>query len=417
MMKPGVPANRTSRKQQICIIAIFRNEAPYIIEWIAHHRLLGIQEFYIADNDSDDESQQILKKLKEAGYCEWIPWITEGDVKPQLPAYRKLLSMLPEPTDWVAFLDADEYIWPTSNISIGDFLRSIPEKTGAIAMNWAVYGSSEHYNYTPEPSTIRFTWHADKTRNANLNFKTLARPNAIIDFTCPHNAILKEGYHHIHTDSTPKTSLLPADRPEEYKHCQSQSLCWEFFRINHYIIRSWSEFIQKKAQRGRAYSRSALKSIYFWGHDFHDKEEIPSPAYTTALETEIDRIERAIGLTTTNKPYCSIACTPPAIVGNIDSVETTDKSLIICGWALEWTRYPINEFELWLNGDRMTEVTHIQPMRRADVKVHHEKANEWCGFKITCTLNPGTRIEILQIVGILTNSVRSEPLVWTTYHQ
>jgi Glycosyl transferase family 2 len=175
-MKPDEPATSTSTAQQICVIGIFRNEAPYIIEWIAHHRLLGIRQFYIADNDSDDGSRQILRKLEETGYCKWIPWKTDSKVKPQLPAYRELLSMVPEITDWVAFLDADEYIWPTSDVKLGKFLGSIPDNIGAIAMNWAVYGSSEYYEYAQGPTTIRFTWHADKTRDANLNFKTFARP-------------------------------------------------------------------------------------------------------------------------------------------------------------------------------------------------------------------------------------------------
>ena len=32
--------------------AIFKNEGPYILEWVAYHRVLGIERFFIADNDS-----------------------------------------------------------------------------------------------------------------------------------------------------------------------------------------------------------------------------------------------------------------------------------------------------------------------------------------------------------------------------
>lgn len=38
----------------LSIAAILKNEQPYILEWLAYHMVLGIEDFYIADNISSD---------------------------------------------------------------------------------------------------------------------------------------------------------------------------------------------------------------------------------------------------------------------------------------------------------------------------------------------------------------------------
>ena len=52
---------------RVAIAAIFRNEHPYVLEWIAHHRALGVAQFYIADNVSDDGTSELLQALDALG--------------------------------------------------------------------------------------------------------------------------------------------------------------------------------------------------------------------------------------------------------------------------------------------------------------------------------------------------------------
>lgn len=66
--------------------AIFRNEAPYITEWVAHHRVLGVDQFFIADNDSIDGTSQLLRAMQELGYVHHINFPTPTGQAPQLPA-------------------------------------------------------------------------------------------------------------------------------------------------------------------------------------------------------------------------------------------------------------------------------------------------------------------------------------------
>eukprot|EP01025_Chloroclados_australasicus_P026202 TRINITY_DN2601_c0_g1_i1.p1 TRINITY_DN2601_c0_g1~~TRINITY_DN2601_c0_g1_i1.p1 ORF type:complete len:611 (-),score=1.29 TRINITY_DN2601_c0_g1_i1:349-1962(-) len=52
---------QTSKPYDVSICAIFRNEGRFIVEWIAYHVIVGIQHFYLYNDDSTDDSLEVLK--------------------------------------------------------------------------------------------------------------------------------------------------------------------------------------------------------------------------------------------------------------------------------------------------------------------------------------------------------------------
>lgn len=69
----AIRARRTVMpKKKIALVATARNEGIYILEWIAYHRLLGVEAFYIYSNDNDDGSDELLATLAKAGVITWI---------------------------------------------------------------------------------------------------------------------------------------------------------------------------------------------------------------------------------------------------------------------------------------------------------------------------------------------------------
>jgi hypothetical protein len=44
----------------LAIAAPVRGEAPYLLEWIAYHRVLGIKAFLLGDNTGDDDPTSAL---------------------------------------------------------------------------------------------------------------------------------------------------------------------------------------------------------------------------------------------------------------------------------------------------------------------------------------------------------------------
>lgn len=64
---PDLNAIARAPQHQISIVASFYNEAPFLLEWIAYHMLLGVDHFYLYDDDSTDGSAEILKPLVQRG--------------------------------------------------------------------------------------------------------------------------------------------------------------------------------------------------------------------------------------------------------------------------------------------------------------------------------------------------------------
>ncbi|MFG1358490.1 glycosyltransferase family 2 protein [Xanthobacter pseudotagetidis] len=48
---------------KIAICAIVRDEAPYVLEWVAHHRALGFDHIFVFDNESRDGTSELLDSL------------------------------------------------------------------------------------------------------------------------------------------------------------------------------------------------------------------------------------------------------------------------------------------------------------------------------------------------------------------
>jgi hypothetical protein len=51
----------------ITLVTAMRNEGPFVLEWIAHHKALGVTAFVIVTNDCDDGTDALLDRLAEAG--------------------------------------------------------------------------------------------------------------------------------------------------------------------------------------------------------------------------------------------------------------------------------------------------------------------------------------------------------------
>ncbi len=50
---------------KLYIAAIIKDEVNSLLEWISYHKVIGVDGFIIADNDSKDGSREILNTLSK----------------------------------------------------------------------------------------------------------------------------------------------------------------------------------------------------------------------------------------------------------------------------------------------------------------------------------------------------------------
>lgn len=132
----------------LSVSAIFKNEAPYLKEWIEYHRLIGVDHFYLYNNGSSDSFRKILQPYIKEEVVTLIHWPDrlglEGEstwsLSTQLSAYENALKWKAlGQTKWLIFLDIDEFLVPPENETIGEFLERYDEYPGIVL-------SSEYYD-------------------------------------------------------------------------------------------------------------------------------------------------------------------------------------------------------------------------------------------------------------------------------
>lgn len=224
------------------IVLIAKNEGRYIREWIEYHLLVGISHFYIYDNESTDGLEEILKPYieKDIVTYRYFP----GKLM-QMPCYRDALKHYRLESEYLAFIDADEFIVPVKYESIPETIDRIIEhynthpfrveyQIGGIAVNWRWYGSSGHKQKQDGLLLEHYTRRAENDYPRNAHVKTICNPRVVTD-ACdhPHSFQYQKGYYAV----SEKGSYVPGAFFYD-------SSC-ELIQINHYHIKSEQEYFEK----------------------------------------------------------------------------------------------------------------------------------------------------------------------------
>ena len=140
-------------KYVLSIVAIMKYEESYVAEWVAFHKVCGVQHFYIYDNNETSTMKQVLKPYIEQGIVTLIPWY--GEVK-MFAAYNDAIARFKNESKYLAYIDADEFIVPTIDAPICQLVEMTFDRLnetaskyesriiGGIGVNWKVYGTSNH---------------------------------------------------------------------------------------------------------------------------------------------------------------------------------------------------------------------------------------------------------------------------------
>ncbi|GAB2302417.1 hypothetical protein Dimus_036428 [Dionaea muscipula] len=109
----GTKSNETKinkiGKYELCACTMVWNQASTIREWIMYHAWLGVQRWFIYDNNSDDHLKDVIVELDEENYNVtrhvW-PWI-----KSQEAGFSHCALKARDECSWVVFFDVDEFFY------------------------------------------------------------------------------------------------------------------------------------------------------------------------------------------------------------------------------------------------------------------------------------------------------------------
>eukprot|EP00977_Amphora_coffeiformis_P029709 scaffold42455_cov183-Amphora_coffeaeformis.AAC.1 len=230
------------KRHTVAMCMIVKEEEPYIDEFVDYHHALGFDAFYIYDNSDN----YVLRQWGYEKGCH-VTVVPFPGVAQQWTAFHTCSTMaLHNNHTWVAFFDTDEILVLKKHRNVHSFLEEHCS-SGALGINWLVFGTAERLAYSPQPFTKRFRF---RKRKPEPMIKTIARLSDI-DLSQGtlkiHYPFLKPGFSQHDTNgrnfSGPSNPFTPIDQAV----------------LHHYKYKSYQEYVEKSV-RGRAtYDREAGK--------------------------------------------------------------------------------------------------------------------------------------------------------------
>lgn len=255
-LKYRMKRDHTIPKYYLAICAIAKNEGPYFKEWIDWHQRQGVEKFYIYDNESTDCTKDVLAPYIESGVVEYTYFPGQ---KRQLDAYDDCFERHRLETRWLGIIDLDEFIVPIKDRTIPEFLYGL-EEFSSVEINWLVFGSGGARIKEPGGVMERFHSHSLPEHWLNTHVKSIVDPRRVCTMTGCHEAARISG---VAVDS----HGMPLKRG-----FRDRQPIQDVIRINHYAIKSYEEFLSKRA-RGRARVTTIRDMGYFERYDLNDIEE------------------------------------------------------------------------------------------------------------------------------------------------
>ena len=263
--------------RRVTVVTAMKNEGPFILDWIAHNRAIGIDRHLVYTNDCEDGTVALLDRLGDAGVTRRDnEYRTMGKV-PQYAAFRAAEDEgAVREADWLLTLDVDEYI----NIHVGegcikDLLDAVPD-AHVFSMPWRLFGNADQIAFQDEPVTERFTQAAPAFASRPLQawaFKSLYRNAGLFRRLGVHRpkGLQPATQSHIRwVDGRGKD--IP---PNTWRACWRVSKAnwgYDLVTLNHYAVRSAESFLIKR-DRGRVNHVDRDQGAAYWFRMNHNAEE------------------------------------------------------------------------------------------------------------------------------------------------
>jgi glycosyl transferase family 92 len=234
---PTPPERRDSRRGEdvdrtpyLSICASYRNESPYLQEWIEFHRLVGVDHFFLYDAHSTDAYEEVLGPYIEEGIVTDHHW--EGISYKHSDTYNEFLREHSEDSRWVAFIDCDEFLFSPAGRPLPEVLSDYEQWPG-VGVNWALFGRSGHITKPPGLVIENYLMRVDSP--TSMFIKCIVDPSRAARCRNGHEF----EYH----------SLLAVDENHYPIHgTHTKSTSFARLRLNHYVTKSDEE---ARAKLGR----------------------------------------------------------------------------------------------------------------------------------------------------------------------
>jgi glycosyl transferase family 92 len=264
----------------LSVCAIYRDEAPYMHEWIEFHRLVGVERFFLYDNGSVDDHEALLAPYLKEGVVGLRPW---PGYRRQMSAYEDCLKEHADESRWIAFIDLDEFLFSPTGRPVPELLQEY-EQYPAVGVNWAFFGTSGHRTQPTGLVIENYLNRCEDDHKVHRMVKSIVDPTQVESTGDPHYFHYRDG-------------MLAVDELERpIPRSQAESPSFSKLRVNHYWSKSEEE-ARRKLAKGSAF-RDRPKGKETAQRNLRAKDPERNAVHDETILMYADALRKALRLST-----------------------------------------------------------------------------------------------------------------------
>lgn len=285
---------------RVTAVTCVKNEGPFLLEWIAFNRLIGVTDFLFYSNDCTDGTDKLLDAMAARGGVVHLPNPAEGR-NYQMEALKDCAHTdVVKNSDWVWIADVDEFL----NIHVGDHtIPALIEACGnpkAISVTFQFFASGNVRDFEDRPVIEQFThshnpdlWCAESA----IEVKSLTRRDFPLQYYGAHRAFFRKGLAEekrpTWTDGSGRKvqhKFLVAANPRRIRKFPAAG-ARDFATLNHYALRSLDSYLVKNDRGDVNREHRAFDDTYWRERNDSAWEDTSIHRYLPALNEALAELK------------------------------------------------------------------------------------------------------------------------------
>ncbi|HBT78280.1 MAG TPA: hypothetical protein DEB39_15455 [Planctomycetaceae bacterium] len=269
------------KKVCLTLAAVVRDQEHYVREWLTFHEMIGVERFVIVLHKCCDHTESEIRRLPFFDEKVKLHRVVNDEQRVQMGVLRWMLDHYGDATEWMLFIDSDEFFFGTVENDLRPILSRY-DKFSGVAAHWLMFGASNHVIRPPMPSIEHFTRRIPDGRFVHRGIKSAVKPRDVVDLLSPHLFVTKHGTVREDGDIVDPNGIWQARGVEPV---------WNVLRCNHYNTRSMEDWVARR-KRGSCNDFRLAASYdvdHFYRYNNETVEDLTIRRFVPELEERLRR--------------------------------------------------------------------------------------------------------------------------------